>query len=80
MFDEIETSYQLHYAWKSGARFFKGKYLATPTTEYLPRDVFKEKIRSECQQFISMEKKRLEAKYEGKNKLRKKHNNNGETY
>ncbi len=71
MFDEIETSYQLHYAWKSGARFFKGKYLATPTNQYIPRDIFKERIRNECQQFISTEKKRLEVKYEEMNKLQK---------
>ncbi|HWI50417.1 MAG TPA: EAL-associated domain-containing protein [Rummeliibacillus sp.] len=71
MFDQIKTSYELHYAWKNGARYFKGTYLEKPSNHFVARDVLKERFRSECQQFISTEKKILEVKYEEMNKLQK---------
>ncbi|MFJ8260381.1 EAL-associated domain-containing protein [Rummeliibacillus sp. NPDC094406] len=71
MFDQINTSYELHYAWKNGARYFKGKYLEKPSNHFIARDVLKERFRSECQQFISTEKKILEIKYNEMNKLQK---------
>lgn len=71
MFDNIKTSYQLHYAWKNGARYFKGSYLEKPSKHFIARDALKTRFRSECQQFISTEKKVLELKYEEMNKLQK---------
>ncbi|MGG0655879.1 EAL-associated domain-containing protein [Rummeliibacillus pycnus] len=71
MFDKIKTSYQLHYAWKNGARYFKGSYLEEPSKQFIARDALKTRFRSECQQFISTEKKVLELKYEEMNKLQK---------
>lgn len=71
MFDNIKTSYQLHYAWKNGARYFKGSYLEKPSQQFIARDALKTRFRSECQQFISTEKKVLELKYEEMNKLQK---------
>lgn len=64
MFDNIQTDYQLHYAWKNGARYFKGSYLKSPATEFLPVDTLKKRFRNECQQFISTEIKLLEKKYD----------------
>ncbi|RKJ52515.1 diguanylate phosphodiesterase, partial [Butyricicoccus sp. 1XD8-22] len=46
-------------------------YLQKPTKEFIPRDTLKEKFRSECQHFISAEKKQLEIKYEEMKKLQK---------
>ena len=71
MFDNIKTSYELHYAWKNGARYFKGAYLEKPSNQFLNRDILKTRFRSECQQFISTEKKILALKYEEINNLQK---------
>jgi EAL domain-containing protein (putative c-di-GMP-specific phosphodiesterase class I) len=71
MFDNIQTDYQLHHAWKSGARYFKGVYLQQPSNRFIPRDTLKERFRNECQQFISAEKRLLELKYEEMKKLQK---------
>lgn len=71
MFDKIQTSYQLHYAWRNGARYFKGVYLAKPANHFVPKDAFKIRFRNECQQFISAAKKQLEIKYEEMNNLQK---------
>lgn len=72
MFDNIQTDYQLHHAWKSGARFFKGIYLQKPATEFIPKDTLKDRFRNECKQFISAEKRLLEGKFEEMKNLGKK--------
>lgn len=71
MFDNIQTDYQLHHAWKNGARYFKGVYLQQPSNQFLPKDTLKERFRNECKQFISTEKRLLEVKYEEMKKLQK---------
>jgi len=48
---------------KNGARYFKGSYLKSPSTEFIPVDTLKKHFRNECQQFISTEIKLLEQKY-----------------
>jgi len=72
MFDNIQTDYQLHHAWKSGARFFKGVYLQKPTSQFILKDTLKERFRNECKQFISAEKRLLEGKFEEMKNLGKK--------
>ncbi|RTQ93902.1 EAL domain-containing protein [Lysinibacillus telephonicus] len=71
MFDNIQTDYQLHHAWKSGARYFKGVYLQQPSKRFIPIDTLKERFRNECKQFISAEKRLLELKYEEMKKLQR---------
>jgi len=71
MFDKIKTSYQLHYAWRNGARYFKGSYLEKPSNHLIDRGILKTRFHSECQQFILTEKKILELKYEEMNTLQK---------
>lgn len=71
MFDNIQTDYQLHHAWKNGARYFKGPYLQTPSSTFIPKDTLKNKFRNECKQFISTEMKQLEIKYDEMTKLQK---------
>ena len=72
MFDNIHTDYQLHHAWKSGARFFKGVYLQKPSNQFIPKDTLKDRFRNECKQFISAEKRLLEGKFEEMKNLGKK--------
>ncbi|HWL12261.1 MAG TPA: EAL-associated domain-containing protein [Ureibacillus sp.] len=72
MFDNIQTDYQLHHAWKSGARFFKGVYLQKPASQFISKDTLKERFRNECKQFISAEKRLLEIKFEEMKNLGKK--------
>ena len=71
LFDNIQTDYQLHHAWKNGARYFKGVYLQQPSKQLIPRDTLKERFRNECRQFIAAEKRLLEVKYEEMKKLKK---------
>lgn len=71
LFENIQTDYQLHHAWKNGARYFKGESLQKPVKEFISRYTLKEKFRSECQHFISAEKKLLELKYDEMKKLQK---------
>lgn len=71
MFDEITTDYQLHLAWKNGARYFKGSYLQKPSNQFVMKEELKERFHNDCKQFISTEIKLLEAKYEEMDKLRK---------
>lgn len=71
MFDDIKTDYQLHHAWKHGARYFKGEYLQKAQEQLIPRDTLKERFRNECKQFIAAERKQLEEKYQEMKKLQK---------
>lgn len=71
MFEEITTDYQLHLAWKNGARYFKGSYLQKPSKNFVTKHELKERFHNECKQFIATEIKLLEAKYEEMDKLQK---------
>lgn len=71
MFDHIQTDYQLHHAWKSGARFFQGGYLQKPASQFIPKDTLKDRFRNECKQFIAAEKRLLEVKFEEMKRLQK---------
>lgn len=70
LFEDIETVYQLQFAWKNGGRFYQGPYLANPAMTFVDKDVLKERFKKECQQFITSEKKMLEAQYVQLKKLR----------
>lgn len=70
LFEDIETVYQLQFAWKNGGRFYQGPYLANPAMTFVDKDILKERFKKECQQFITSEKKMLEAQYVQLKKLR----------
>lgn len=59
LFENIETPYQLQFAWKNGGRFYQGFYLKKPQQELMEKDILKEKLKSEIHGFILSEKKRL---------------------
>ncbi|MDE3838341.1 diguanylate phosphodiesterase [Bacillus methanolicus] len=60
-FENIETAYQLQFAWKNGGRYFQGFYLQKPYGEFISRELLKEWLKKEFHQFISYEKRKLEA-------------------
>lgn len=62
--EEIETSYQLHQAWKHGVRYYKGDYLEKPKPNFIERNTLKERFLNDCEQFIMTERKVLEQKYD----------------
>ncbi|MBM4764339.1 EAL domain-containing protein [Bacillus sp. B15-48] len=60
LFENIETAYQLQYAWRNGGRYYQGFYLMEPQSKFVERDVLKNRLRQECHEFILSEKKKLE--------------------
>jgi EAL domain-containing protein (putative c-di-GMP-specific phosphodiesterase class I) len=63
LFENIEMSYQLQFAWKNGGRYYQGFYLHPPAAEFIPSDLLKERLKDKFHDFISYEKKKLEAVY-----------------
>jgi EAL domain-containing protein (putative c-di-GMP-specific phosphodiesterase class I) len=63
LFENIEMVYQLQYAWKNGGRYYQGYYLNKPDLNFVDRNVLKEQLKKECQDFIDSEKRKLEALY-----------------
>ncbi|SEN32444.1 EAL domain, c-di-GMP-specific phosphodiesterase class I (or its enzymatically inactive variant) [Mesobacillus persicus] len=60
LFENIETAFQLQFAWKNGGRFYQGFYLSKPQVDFLDRGIMKERLKQECHEFILSEKKKLE--------------------
>lgn len=69
LFDKIDTSYQLQFAWKNGGRFYQGTYLERPQPELAEKDILKEKLKSEIHGFILSEKKRIQSFFDLRNEL-----------
>lgn len=63
LYEDIEASFQLQYAWRNGGRYYQGYYLAEPSPYLLERDVLKDRLRQECHHFIQQEKKKLQTLY-----------------
>ncbi|MBT2695326.1 EAL-associated domain-containing protein [Bacillus sp. ISL-55] len=61
LFENIETPYQLQFAWKNGGRLYQGFYLIKPQRELVKKDILREKLKAEIHGFILSEKKRLHA-------------------
>ena len=64
LFENIETEYQLRFAWKNGGRYYQGYFLSRPDLLFIDKHKLREKFQQECQNFISYETKKLEAVYE----------------
>ena len=60
LFKNIETVYQLQFAWKNGGRYYQGFYLEDPSAQFVPRDSLKNKLKTEFHEFIIFEKTKLE--------------------
>lgn len=72
LFENIETTYQLQFAWKNGGRFYQGFYLRKPEDTLINKDILKEKIKTEIHGFILSEKKRLQSFFDLRSELNSK--------
>ncbi|MCM3690055.1 EAL domain-containing protein [Neobacillus niacini] len=63
LFENIEMSYQLQFAWKNGGRYYQGFYLYPPAPEFIERELLKERLKGKFHEFIAYEKRKLEAIY-----------------
>lgn len=63
LFENIEMSYQLQFAWKNGGRYYQGYYLQPPVPDFFSRDLLKYRLKEKFHDFISYEKRKLEAVY-----------------
>lgn len=63
LFENIEMSYQLQFAWKNGGRYYQGYYLHPPASEFIQRDLLKHRLKEKFHDFILYEKRKLEAVY-----------------
>jgi len=63
LFENIEMSYQLQFAWKNGGHFYQGCYLHPPSAEIIRRDFLKYRLKEKFHDFIAYEKRKLEAVY-----------------
>jgi EAL domain-containing protein (putative c-di-GMP-specific phosphodiesterase class I) len=61
LFENIEMSYQLQFAWKNGGRYYQGYYLHPPASEFIDADFLKHRLKEKFHDFISYEKRKLEA-------------------
>ena len=64
LFDHIETVYHLQSAWKNGARYYMGRYLAPTDTAFVERAALQQRLHDESIRFIQAEKKQLEQRFE----------------
>jgi EAL domain-containing protein (putative c-di-GMP-specific phosphodiesterase class I) len=72
LFENIETTYQLQFAWKNGGRFYQGFYLQKPHEALVSRTILKEKLKKEIHGFILSEKKRLQSFFDLRSALNSK--------
>ena len=63
LFENIEMSYQLQFAWKNGGRYYQGYYLHPPAADFIPRGLLKDRLREKFHDFITYEKRKLETVY-----------------
>ncbi|MFC3884298.1 EAL-associated domain-containing protein [Bacillus songklensis] len=59
LYEDIEASFQLQYAWRNGGRYFQGFYLHKPSPAFVPADLLKDKLKEQFRSFIAQEKKKL---------------------
>lgn len=61
LYENMEASYQLQYAWRHGGRYYQGYYLHKPGPAFIQEDYAKTVLIDKFQQFIRYEKRKLEA-------------------
>ncbi|WP_339145638.1 MULTISPECIES: EAL-associated domain-containing protein [unclassified Sutcliffiella] len=61
LYENMETSFQLQYAWRNGGRYYQGFYLHKPGPTFIEIDHAKEILVEKFQQFIRYEKRKLHA-------------------
>jgi EAL domain-containing protein (putative c-di-GMP-specific phosphodiesterase class I) len=63
LFENIEMSYQMQFAWKNGGRYYQGYYLHPPVADFIEGDLLKDRLKEKFHDFILYEKRKLEAVY-----------------
>ncbi|WP_251553843.1 EAL domain-containing protein [Neobacillus muris] len=63
LFENIEMSYQLQFAWKNGGRYYQGFYLSPPASDFVAPDMLKNRLKEKFHDFNLYEKRKLEAVY-----------------
>ncbi|WP_404432682.1 EAL-associated domain-containing protein [Sutcliffiella horikoshii] len=61
MYENMEASFQLQYAWRNGGRYYQGYYLQKPGPFFIDINQAKEVLVEKFQQFIRYEKRKLHA-------------------
>ena len=74
LYENVEASFQLQYAWRNGGRYYQGYYLHKPESNFIDRFYGKEQLHGKFQQFIRYEKRKLEALHQLTNELQEKVN------
>jgi EAL domain-containing protein (putative c-di-GMP-specific phosphodiesterase class I) len=64
LYEEIETMYQLQYAWRNGGRYYQGFYLQSPNDSFIEEYLLKTKLKQEIKQFIEHEKRKIQNVYQ----------------
>ena len=57
LFEDIETVYQLQFAWKNGGRFYQGPYLANPAMTFVDKDILKERFKKNASNLLLLKRK-----------------------
>ncbi|MFZ3589458.1 EAL-associated domain-containing protein [Bacillus sp. DJP31] len=60
LYEDIETLYQLQYAWSNGGRYYQGFYLQEPSDSFINENLLKEKLKNEISHFIEHEKRKIQ--------------------
>ncbi|AST91577.1 MULTISPECIES: EAL domain-containing protein [Sutcliffiella] len=61
LYENMEASFQLQYAWRNGGRYYQGYYLHKPSATLVEKQYAKEKLKGKFHEFIRYEKRKLEA-------------------
>ncbi|MCM3616464.1 EAL domain-containing protein [Sutcliffiella horikoshii] len=61
LYERMEASFQLQYAWRNGGRYYQGYYLHKPSPVFIENDFAKKVLKEKFQQFIRYEKRKLQA-------------------
>ncbi len=61
LYENVEASFQLQYAWRNGGRYYQGFYLHKPGSEFIEKNYAKKILIEKFQQFIRYEKRKLHA-------------------
>ncbi|WP_096154827.1 MULTISPECIES: EAL domain-containing protein [Bacillus] len=72
LYENVEASFQLQYAWRNGGRYYQGYYLHKPEPNFINCYYGKELLTEKFQHFVRYEKRKLEAIFQLANEIQEK--------
>ncbi|MBU9720558.1 EAL domain-containing protein [Bacillus alkalicola] len=69
LFEGIDKYSKLNFAWRNGARYYQGYYLASPKPSFVEAEFTKDTLQKEFHLFIEQERKKIKAQHELTEKL-----------